>query len=92
MGKHGVKTRALKYIGCSLFNLVGCRMVSRKPHDSLRLIATTSFGMFIGFVVGVYVSLLSVSEVYNSVRIYIYLFQQSFMYVNCYEFIANPSE
>ncbi|KMT07754.1 hypothetical protein BVRB_6g146760 [Beta vulgaris subsp. vulgaris] len=37
-------------------------MVSRKPSDSLRLILTTAIGIILGFIVGVYISLLSVSK------------------------------
>ncbi|XP_057530388.1 uncharacterized protein LOC130808870 isoform X1 [Amaranthus tricolor] len=56
------KLRSAQDVFCPLIDF-GCRMVSRKPHDSLRLIATTSTGIFFGFVVGVYVSLLSVSKI-----------------------------
>ncbi|XP_021746749.1 uncharacterized protein LOC110712586 [Chenopodium quinoa] len=38
------------------------RMVSRKSNESLRLVWTTFIGIVIGFIVGVYISLLSVSK------------------------------
>ena len=75
------KLRSAQDVFCPLIDF-GCRMVSRKPHDSLRLIATTSTGIFFGFVVGVYVSLLSVSKVSNSVDHFTLFIR--FMSVNYY--------
>lgn len=37
-------------------------MMNKKPNDSLRLVLTASLGIFIGFVVGVYITLISVPK------------------------------
>lgn len=73
MGSLGRKHKTEKDSFCSHLNLIGCSMVSRKPSDSLRLILTTAIGIILGFIVGVYISLLSVSKVCCSANSYLIL-------------------